>query len=90
MSEVIDASGRFGELEQSIAKHPAGSGIKSERDLALEDLAVRSEVLEMAKKAYAEAIFRCKDLKIPNTVIARRTGRTEAAIRMFVNRKKRG
>ena len=88
MGNVVDLNGRRESIDQAVMRHPAnGNRVTSEREVALENLEQVCVLMDELKSSYQEAVFRCKELDIPNTVIARRAGRTEAAIRMFVRRK---
>lgn len=63
--------------------------LREEREQVLEAITTASAELESAKQKYEAAVLRAGDLEIPYVTIARRAGRSEAAIRMFIGRKKR-
>lgn len=48
----------------------------------------RAERLDAAKSEYAEAVLAASKAGWPNTVIAKWAGRTEAAVRMYLKRKR--
>lgn len=71
-----------------MAVHPAGKGV-DERERALNTVAKWSARVEAAREGYGLALAECRRLSIPNAVIARRVGKSEAAIRMYLGRKAR-
>lgn len=60
-----------------------------ERERALQDAEVWSGRIDLAKSAYEAAVDRCLELGLGPTLIARRVGKTEAAIRMHRDRRKK-
>lgn len=55
--------------------------------ICLDSLQRADKQLTKAKAAYTQALIRCAENGIPNTVIARKVGRTETAIRTYLKRK---
>jgi hypothetical protein len=75
-------------ISTAIENHPAGKGV-SERDAALLEAEKWSNRVDIAREAYGEALAKCKELGIPNVRIARAVGKTEAAVRMYLKRKRK-
>lgn len=73
-------------VEEAIENHPAGKGVTPEQRALLE-AAKWSNRVTIARRAYADALDRCRELGIPNTVIAHAVGKTEAAVRMHILRR---
>lgn len=63
--------------------------IHDQRERALRDAEVWSNRIDLAREAYGTAVDRCAELGLSQTVIARRVGKTEAAIRMLLKRRKK-
>lgn len=60
-----------------------------EREVALEDAALWSNRIELSRASYGAALDRCEELGISPTTIARRVGKSEAAIRLHLRRRKK-
>lgn len=74
-------------MDLSIQHHPAGSGVSEERRALLE-AEKWSNRIEIAREAYGDALVCCKELGLTNATIAHAVGKSEAAVRMYVKRKK--
>lgn len=88
MSRVIDVDFGRDDAQTAVESHPAGKGV-SDRDRALLDAQKWSARIDIAREAYAEALDRCREHGVGNTVIARAVGKSEAAIRMHFDRRKK-
>lgn len=75
-------------IETAIENHPAGKGV-SEREKALLDAQKWANRIDIAREAYGDALVRCSDLGLSNVRIARAVGKTEAAVRMYLKRKRK-
>ena len=75
-------------ISTAIENHPAGKGV-SEREKALMEAEKWANRIDIAREAYGEALVRCHDLGLSNVRIARAIGKTEAAVRMYLKRKRK-
>ena len=75
-------------LEAATKSHPSGKAV-SEVDRALLEAEKWAKRIDIAREAYGESLARCKELELSNVRIARAVGKTEAAVRMYLKRKRK-
>lgn len=90
MSQIIHV--HFGPdsegVEGAVSHHPAGKGVSAQQRSLLE-VQKWSNRIDIAREGYAAALDACRELGLSNSAIARSVGKSEAAIRMHFERRKR-